>query len=279
MKTITVTNQKGGIGKTTTTQNLGAALARAGQRVLLVDIDPQANLTTRADIHLTRTDPTMFNVFVDELPMEEVVRATNQGFDLAPGANRLIQIDTNSTDTKLWVRYLRQALTAIADRYDYCLIDTAPCLSLRFLIVSSLIAADAGVIIPITPNRDAAVGAWRLLDEIGQFRAENEDLHVLAVVPIRARNIKAQTEVLATFAEGSAAPPLVTNSIPMHGDFDKAELWSESIFGVSPNGVGAQAFTALADLVLEATTNTQLRGTHTAQQVAPPSAALAEAGR
>lgn len=70
MRTITVTNQKGGIGKTTTTQNLGAALARAGKRVLLVDIDPQANLTTRAGVRLTKADPTMFNVFVDELPRE-----------------------------------------------------------------------------------------------------------------------------------------------------------------------------------------------------------------
>lgn len=274
MKIITVTNQKGGIGKTTTTQNLGAALARAGKRVLLVDIDPQANLTTRAGVRLTKADPTMYNVFVDELPVKDVVRTTSQGFDLAPGANRLIQIDTNSTDTKLWVRYLRQALAVIAEGYDFCLIDTAPCLSLRFLIVSSLIAADSGVIIPITPNRDAAVGAWRLLDEIAQFRAENEDLHVLAVVPIRARSIKAQAEVLETFAEGSAAPPYVSSPIPMHGDFDKAELWSESIFGVSPNGVGAQAFTALADFVVRATTDIQLSG----RTPVTPVPAVAEGG-
>lgn len=250
MKTITVTNQKGGIGKTTTVQNLGAALARSGRRVVLVDVDPQANLTRRCGLQVNRQDSTMFSVFVDKVGMSAVIRESDQGFDVAPGSDRLLTIDTNSADSRIGLHHLSQALLAVSDAYDYCLIDTAPCLSLRFLIVSALFAASGGVIIPFTPNSDAVIGVRKLMSEIEQFTGENENLHAVAVVPVRVRQIKIQQELLGTL-KASLPNTYVAPPIREHADFDKAEAWATTIFDVSPGGHGARSYMALADHILE----------------------------
>ncbi len=261
MKTLTVTNQKGGIGKTTTAQNLGAALGRAGRRVLLVDVDPQANLTRRCGINVGRQDITMFNVFVDQRPIADVVRRSPQGFDVACGSDRLLTIDTNSADSRIRLRHLREALAVVEEGYDYCLIDTAPCLSLRFLIVSALLAADGGVVIPFTPNTDAVMGVRKLMSEIDQFVGENENLRALAIVPIRVRDIKIQQQLLEQ-VRGALTTTYVAPSIVEHADFDKAEAWASSIFDVAPNGPGARSFAALAEHVIQMTEPTaELRGT------------------
>ena len=251
MNTITVTNQKGGIGKTTTAQNLGAALARADRRVLVVDVDPQANLTRRCGVTAGRQDITMFNVFVDQRPLRDAVRRSPQGFDVACGSDRLLTIDTNSADSRIRLRHLRESLAVVGDAYDYCLIDTAPCLSLRFLIVSALLAANAGVVIPFTPNTDAVMGVRKLMSEIDQFTGENENLRALAVVPIRARDIKIQLQLLEAL-RGSLTTTYVAPAIVEHADFDKAEAWAASIFDVSPNGPGARSYAALAEYVIRA---------------------------
>jgi cellulose biosynthesis protein BcsQ len=183
MRTITVTNQKGGIGKTTTAHNLAVALARQGHRVLGVDADPQANFTRRTGILVGVGEPSLLEVFTEKLPVSDVIRHTSQGFDLVPCTPRLLTIDTNAPDSNNSVRQLRRALHGVSLRYDYCLIDTAPCMSLRFLIVSALLAAESGVIIPFTPNTDAVIGVRTLLGEIEQFRAENTTLEAVALLP------------------------------------------------------------------------------------------------
>lgn len=248
MRTITVTNQKGGIGKTTTAHNLAVALARAGCRVLGVDADPQANLTRRAGIVVQPGQPSLLEVFTEKLPVSDVVRRTEQGFDLVACTPRLLTIDTNAPDSNNSVRHLRRSLQAVAPRYDYCLIDTAPCMSLRFLIVSALLAADSGVIIPFTPNTDAIIGVRTLLGEIEQFRAENSTLDALALLPVRVRDMKIQQTML--HALGSALPGRrIADPVAQHGDFDKAEAFATSVFHIAPKGPGAASYERLAELV------------------------------
>ncbi len=248
MRTITVTNQKGGIGKTTTAHNLAVALSRTGMRVLALDADPQANFTRRAGVTVDRGEPSMLEVFTDKLPIADIIRTTEQGFDIAPCTARLLTVDTNAPDSHNSVRHLRRALQAVAPRYDYCLIDTAPCMSLRFLIVSALLAADSGVIIPFTPNTDAIIGVRTLLGEIEQFRAENATLEAVAVVPVRVRDMKIQENMLEAL---TAALPgyRVADPVVQHGDFDKAEAYATSVFHIAPRGPGAQSYAALAELV------------------------------
>jgi chromosome partitioning protein len=210
MRTITVTNQKGGIGKTTTAHNLAVALARHGHRVLGVDADPQANLTRRAGIVVGVSEASLLDVFTEKLPVSDVIRQTSQGFDIVPCTPRLLTIDTNAPDSNNSVRHLRRALQGINPRHDYCLIDTAPCMSLRFLIVSALLAAESGVIIPFTPNTDAVIGVRTLLGEIEQFRAENSTLEAVALLPVRVRDMKIQRTMLEALA--GALPALASRS-------------------------------------------------------------------
>ena len=248
MRTITVTNQKGGIGKTTTAHNLAVALGRDGHRVLAIDADPQANFTRRAGVVVNRGEPSLLEVFTDKLPIADVIRHTEQGFDIAPCTARLLTIDTNAPDSNNSVRHLRRALQGVAPRYDYCLIDTAPCMSLRFLIVSALLAAESGVIVPFTPNTDAIIGVRTLLGEIEQFRAENDTLEAVALVPVRVRDMKIQQTMLDAMV--TALPGYrIAPSVVQHGDFDKAEAYATSVFHIAPKGPGAMSYAALANLV------------------------------
>jgi len=248
MRTITVTNQKGGIGKTTTVHNLAVALARGGSRVLGVDADPQANFTRRAGVVVEPGQSTLLEVFTEKLPIGDVVRRTAQGFDLVPCTPRLLTIDTNAPDSNNSVRHLRRSLQAVDPRYDYCLIDTAPCMSLRFLIVSALLAAESGVIIPFTPNTDAVIGVRTLLGEIEQFRAENTTLDALTLLPVRVREMKIQQTMLT--ALGEALPGYrIAEPVAQHGDFDKAEAFATSVFHIAPKGPGAGSYQRLAELV------------------------------
>lgn len=197
---------------------------------------------------VNRGEPSALEMFTDKLPIAEIIRTTEQGFDIAPCTARLLTIDTNAPDSNNSVRHLRRALSAVAPRYDYCLIDTAPCMSLRFLIVSALLAADSGVIIPFTPNTDAIIGVRTLLGEIEQFRAENDTLEAVALLPIRVRDMKIQQNMLEALT--TALPRCrVAEAVVQHGDFDKAEAYATSVFHVAPKGPGAQSYAALAELV------------------------------
>ncbi len=249
MRTIAVTNQKGGIGKTVTVQSLAVALAERGQRVLTVDLDPQANLTLRARVQLTARQPTVFDFFVDKRPIAELIARSPQGYDLVPATDLLEQVDQDSVNHLRWPRDLRKGLAHLAADYDYCLLDTAPSVSLRFLIISALVAATDGVIIPFSANADALVGMQKLIARIEQLLPENPDLRVIACLPVRVREIKIQTHLLEqTRARLSGC--LIAEPVLQHADFDKAELYRASIFEVASGGAGADAYRALADIVI-----------------------------
>ncbi|MDQ2960420.1 MAG: AAA family ATPase [Candidatus Dormibacteraeota bacterium] len=268
MRTLAVTNQKGGIGKTVTVQSLAVALTERGLRVLTVDLDPQANLTMRARVALRPGQATAFDFFVDKLPIADLIVHSPQGYDLVPATDLLEQVDQDSVNELRWPRDLRKGLAHIADRYDYCLLDTAPSVSLRFLIVSALVAATDGVIIPFSPNADAIVGMQKLIARIEQLLPENPDLRVVACLPVRVRDIKVQTHLLeqtrTRLADCTVAEPVL-----QHADFDKAELYRASIFEIAGTGAGATAYRALADIVVGSA----------AVQLTGQAAAVAAAGR
>ena len=148
MNTIAITNQKGGIGKTVTACTLAAVFAERGYRVLAIDLDPQSNLTARAGVTVPLGAVTITDVLLQKRPIADCVVRSRQGFDVAPANDLLEELDQDTTSRDLWVRDLRKSLEVVNDRYDYCLIDTAPCVSLRFLIVSALLRRRAGSSFP-----------------------------------------------------------------------------------------------------------------------------------
>ena len=183
-KVISLANQKGGVGKTTCTINLGGALAELGYRVLCVDMDPQANLTVGLGISLLDVHRSMADVLnEDRLALDEVIIETRvPGMSVAPAT-----LELASTEVELFTAIgrehaLRESLVTVDGDYDYILIDCPPTLGL--LTINGLVAANS-VIIPVQTQYYALKGLTALVKVINQIRAKglNRDLRVLGLLP------------------------------------------------------------------------------------------------
>jgi len=179
--TLAITNQKGGVGKTTTAVNLAAALESFGRSVLLVDMDPQGNATVSSGFEKNGVDRHIGQVLLDEYSASEVLLETDPaGYDLLPAT-----IDLAGAEFQLVTRIgretkLRQAIAPLVPEYDFILIDCPP--ALNTLTINSLAAAD-DVLIPVQCEYFALEGLSALLDTIEQVRlALNPDLGVAGVL-------------------------------------------------------------------------------------------------
>ncbi|MBC7341393.1 MAG: ParA family protein [Clostridia bacterium] len=160
-RVIAVANQKGGVGKTTTAVNLGAALALRGRRVLLVDIDPQANATSGVGVRKEDVREGTYDSLIGRLPLRAVIRPTEiGGLDLAPSSIQLAGAEVELVGEERREYRLRAALEGVRGRYDYLLIDCPP--SLGLLTLNGLVAADS-VLIPIQCEYYALEGLGQLM--------------------------------------------------------------------------------------------------------------------
>jgi chromosome partitioning protein len=187
-KIFCVANQKGGVGKTTTTVNLAAGLAKVGQRVLMVDLDPQGNATMGSGVDKRKLELTVYDVLLESASIEEArVRSDKLvqagcGYDVL-GANRdLAGAEVELVDVERRERRLREALAQVADQYDFVLVDCPP--SLSMLTLNGLCSAH-GVIVPMQCEYFALEGLTDLVNTIKQVHANlNKDLQIIGLLRV-----------------------------------------------------------------------------------------------
>ena len=176
-KTISVTNQKGGVGKTTTSVNLAASMAATNRSVLLIDLDPQGNATMGSGVDKRTIEKTAADVMLDQALVSEcIVHGSKGGYDLLPGNEQLTVAEVKLLDVNGREFKLRKALQEVIDNYDYIFIDCPP--SLNMLTVNGLVAANS-VIIPTQCEYYALEGLSALTQTIERIRmSANPELKI-----------------------------------------------------------------------------------------------------
>ena len=180
--TIAVTNQKGGVGKTTTAVNVAYYLAKSGKNVLLVDLDPQGNATSGLGIDKINLQTTMSEVLLGNAKLEQAILKTeHKNLSLAPTTAHLANVEVEMASLQQKFSRLKTALAAVTDQYDFIIIDSPPSLSL--LTVNGLIASKY-VLLPVQAEFYALEGLGQLLETMKLVRkAMNPGLELLGVLP------------------------------------------------------------------------------------------------
>ena len=163
MRIIAFMNQKGGVGKTTTTANLAAALAEKGQRICLIDLDPQAHLTINYGLDPTPDMVSLYNVLVDEVPLKDAIHSVGERLWLIPSSIDLAAAEVELVTVLGRETLLKNAIEASGVEYDYILMDCPP--SLGLLTINALCAATE-VIVPMQPHFLALQGVAKLLETV-----------------------------------------------------------------------------------------------------------------
>jgi len=178
-KIVALANQKGGVGKTTTAINLGASVAACERRVLLVDLDPQANATS--GIGVTDANPSMYDVLIENMPLRDIIRPTEiPTLHLAPSSPDLVGAEVELRDAIGREYYLKRMIEPLLADYDYILIDSPP--SLGLLTVNGLTASNS-VLVPLQAEYFALEGVTQLLATIDRVKsAVNPSLEVEGIV-------------------------------------------------------------------------------------------------
>jgi chromosome partitioning protein len=244
---ISVANQKGGVGKTTTVLNLGSALHKEGKRVLLVDLDPQAALSTSLAIPISQLPLTAYQVLLARVPIQRATRHSPSGLDLIP-ANIDLAAELELAAEMGRERILAEALQPVETEYDFILIDCPP--SLGLLTINALVAAGE-VLIPLQCEYLAMRGMNLLLRTIDRVRAKlNPELEVagILVTMYNATTVHAR-EVLEKVrtAFGKKVFPMVVRSSVR---FKEAPAAGQSILDYAGLHEGATAYRALAKELL-----------------------------
>lgn len=249
-KIIAIANQKGGVGKTTTTVNLAASLGVLEKKVLLIDADPQANASSGLGIDVDSVAIGSYQVLEhSNTPQEAVIKCSAPNVDVIPAHIDLVAIEIELVDKENREYMLKEALTSIKDQYDYILIDCAP--SLGLLTLNALTAADS-VVIPIQCEYFALEGLGKLLNTIKSVqKLHNPELDIegllLTMYDSRLRLSNQVVEEVQKHFNDMVFKTIIQRNVKL----SEAPSFGESIINFDATSKGANNYLSLAEEIIK----------------------------
>lgn len=248
-KILAVTNQKGGVGKTTTAVNLSASLAALGQRVLMIDLDPQGNATTGCGVMKREALPTVYQILIGRSTLEQSRIRTEFGFDILPANRELAGAEVELIELENREFRLRDALQAAGDQYDFILMDCPP--ALNMLTVNGLVAAEA-VMIPMQCEYYALEGLTDLVTTLRKVRANlNSVLHIEGLLRTMFDPRMTLMQQVSAELESHFGEKVYQSIIPRNVRLAEAPSYGKPVIAFDRASRGAQAYLALAQEMLD----------------------------
>ncbi|HLQ26757.1 MAG TPA: AAA family ATPase [Acidiferrobacterales bacterium] len=247
-KVLAITNQKGGVGKTTTSINLAASLAKTRRKIMLIDLDPQGNATMGSGINKEAVKATSYQVVIGINSIEDAILHADGGYDLVPANSDLSGAEIELISLERREHRLRTALEPVRDRYDYLLIDCPPALNL--LTVNALVAAQA-VMIPMQCEYYALEGLSALLNTIRKVRESlNPQLQIEGLLRTMYDPRNSLSNEVSAQLSRHFGDKLYRTIIPRNVRLAEAPSFGQPVISYDMQSKGAQAYLALAGEIL-----------------------------
>ena len=245
MKILAICNQKGGVGKTTTSINLAASLAHLKKKVLLIDTDPQANATSGVGIDKAGLEQSIYNILVDEVD----IKTAYENLDIVPSSIALAGAEVELVSAISREQRMKNAIADIKEKYDYIIIDCPP--SLGLITLNSLTAAD-GVIIPVQTEYYALEGLSQLMNTFNivhkHLNSRLDIFGVLLTMTDSRTNISNQVgDQVREHFKGKAFETVISRTVRL----SEAPSFGEPIIEYAKNSNGAKQYLSLAKEVIE----------------------------
>lgn len=249
---LTLANQKGGVGKTTTAVNLAAFLGKKKKKVLVIDLDPQGNATSGLGVDKGELETTIYDVLVNEESMADAIwESSAENVSICPTNINLAGAEIELVNVMSREQVLKEALKPISDDYDYILIDCPP--SLSILTINALTASD-GVIIPIQGEYYALEGLTQLVDTINIVKKKlNKNLSILGVVLTMFDRRTQLTRQVEEEVSNYFGDKVFNTHIPRNVRLAEAPSHGVAILDYDKNSKGAKAYESLAAEVIKRT--------------------------
>lgn len=248
---IGVVNQKGGVGKSTTSINVAAGLGVLGKKVLLIDFDPQGNSTTGFGIKKKTLDVSIYEILMGEArPQEGIIKTRYKNVDIIPATSLFSEAELKLAEVEKRNFQLRKVILQIRDNYDVIIVDCLP--SLGVLAVNALVACDR-IIVPMVCEPFALEGLAQLMQTVKKVkRAANKDLQLMGIVfTMLDRRLLASNEIMRDIKRTFPSDVIFKTEIPRNVRITEAQSHGEPIIFYDKNSKGADTYKRLSKEVME----------------------------